>query len=203
MSASVIVQNPPKGARALILLFHGVGALPENMVTLGRALAESHPEAAIVSVASPDPSDFSGGFQWFSIRGITEDNRPARIADALPGFITCVQDWQARFQTRPETTTLIGFSQGGIMALASSQQPVVLANRLIGLSTRFGSPPETPPWAPVTLIHGDQDTVIAPDFARQAHDDIAALGGEVSLDIVPGLAHQINAAVTRLIISAL
>jgi phospholipase/carboxylesterase len=200
MSSSIIVQNPPQAASQLVLLFHGVGALPENMVTLGRAIADACPDAAIVSVVSPDPSDFSGGYQWFSVRGITEDNRPARVAEALPRFVACVQNWQSQFHIGPEATVLIGFSQGGIMALEATQQPVVLAKRVIGLSTRFGSSPKTVPWAPVTLLHGDLDTVIAPACAQQARDEIAALDGDVTLDVIPGLAHQINHDVTSTII---
>jgi phospholipase/carboxylesterase len=114
-----------------------------------------------------------------------------------------VQTLQSQFHVTPEATTLIGFSQGGIMALEATQQPIVLARRVIGLSTRFGASPKTVPWSPVTLVHGDQDTVILHAYAQQAHDEIAALGGDVTLNVVSGLAHQINHDVTALIIRVL
>lgn len=188
---SIIVQTPHPASK-LVLLFHGVGALPENMVPLAKAIADAHPQAAVVSIASPDLSDFGGGFQWFSVRDISEDNRAQRIAIAMPRFIVCVQDWQARMQVSAEATTLIGFSQGSIMALEATQQPIILANGVIGLSGRFAQPPRNRPWATVNLIHGDHDPVIASVHAENARDQIAGLGGSVTLDVISGLAHSIN-----------
>lgn len=45
---------------------------------------------------SPESSDLGSGWQWFSVRGVTEENRPARVAEATPSFVRCVRDWQAR-----------------------------------------------------------------------------------------------------------
>ena len=36
---------------------------------------------------TPRPADLGGGWQWFSVRGVTEDSRPARIAEAMPSFV--------------------------------------------------------------------------------------------------------------------
>jgi phospholipase/carboxylesterase len=193
----------PPSPQRLALLFHGVGALPQNMVTLGRAIAEADPQTAVVSVASPDPSGTGGGFQWFSVRGITEENRPARVAEAMQGFITCVLDWQAKTGVGADATTLIGFSQGAIMSLESTQQPVVIAGRVISLSGRFAAAPRVSPPCPVHLIHGDADPIIAAAHAREAHDQLTAIGAEVTLDILPGLAHTIDFAATRLLLGYL
>ena len=196
MTHSIPVHTPPSPQR-LVLLFHGVGALPQNMVTLGRAIAEADPQTAVVSVASPDPSDTGGGFQWFSVRGITEENRPARVAETMPGFIACVQDWQTQTGVGADVTTLIGFSQGAIMSLESTQQPVAIAGRVISLSGRFAAATRVVPRCPVHLIHGDADPIIAAAHALEAHDQLAALGAEVTLDILSGLAHTIDSAATR------
>jgi phospholipase/carboxylesterase len=199
---SIVVHNPSAPER-LVLLFHGVGALPQNMVTLGHAIAEADPLACVVSVASPDPSDTGGGFQWFSVRGITEENRPARVAEVMPAFVACVQDWQAKAGIGAENTTLIGFSQGAIMALESTQQPVAIAGRVIALSGRFAAEPHAAPPCPVHLIHGDADPIIAAIHARQAHDQLAALGAEVTLDILSGLGHTIDSAASRRVLAYL
>ena len=83
MSAKdLIVQHASAPGGRLILLFHGVGSRPEDLVPLGRRLAEADPGAWVVSVCSPEPSDLGSGWQWFSVRGVTEDSRPARIATA-------------------------------------------------------------------------------------------------------------------------
>jgi phospholipase/carboxylesterase len=197
---SLIVQRPA-APNQLVLLFHGVGALPQNMVTLGRAIADANLNTAVVSVASPDPSDMGGGYQWFSVRGVTEDNRPARVAEVIPVFIACVRQWQAEMKVTPARTTLIGFSQGTIMALESTQQPEIIAAQVIGLSGRFAAPPHVRPTMPVHLIHGDADPVIAAAHALAARDQLTALGATVTLDIVPGLPHTVNAAATGLVLT--
>ncbi|CAL4867067.1 hypothetical protein MMA231_01317 [Asticcacaulis sp. MM231] len=199
---SLPVHTPPS-PKHLVLLFHGVGALPQNMVTLGQAIAEADPQAAVISVASPDPSETGGGFQWFSVRGVTEDDRPARVAAAIPGFIACVQAWQAKTGVDAQATTLIGFSQGAIMALESTQQPVPVASCVISLSGRFAAPPHAVPACPIHLIHGDADPIIAAAHAQRAYDDLMALGAHVTLDILPRLAHTIDSAATRLVLGYL
>ena len=88
--ASIIIQRPAPSATHLFLLFHGVGAVPESMVPVGEQLARAFPAAMVVSVASPFASDISAGRQWFSVVGVTEDNRGARVADVMPLFVETV-----------------------------------------------------------------------------------------------------------------
>lgn len=112
----------------LLLMFHGVGADPEGLLPLGQHMAQALPGAWVVSVRSPHPSDLGRGWQWFSVQGITEASRPARIAAAMPSFQETVQAWQRKSGVPPERTTLLGFSQGANMALAATQEDEMLAS---------------------------------------------------------------------------
>lgn len=55
----------------------------------GNTWQHNFPNAFIVSVHAPYASDLgsngsnSAGAQWFSVQDITEENRPARVAEAL------------------------------------------------------------------------------------------------------------------------
>jgi len=192
----VIVQQPVASAAGLILLFHGVGSRPEDLVPLGRILADADPEAWVVSVRSPEPCDFGGGWQWFSVRGVTEDNRPARIAVAMPAFAQRVRDWWSRTGVDAAGTTLIGFSQGAIMALESTQGPETLAARVISLAGRFASTPRVAPAATqVHLLHGEQDPVIDPRYSLTAAEALRTLGAPVTVELFPGLGHGLDARV--------
>ena len=163
---------------------------------LGRILADADPAAWVVSVRSPDPCDLGSGWQWFSVRGVTEDSRPARIAEAMPLFVRSVRDWHARAGVDAAGTTLIGFSQGSIMALASTQSPETLAARVISIAGRFASPPRVAPTATqVHLLHGDQDTVIDPRHSLRAAETMQALGARVTVEIFPNLGHGVDARV--------
>ena len=99
----------PGHSAELVLLFHGVGASARDLLPMGEALAEHRPMAWVVSVQAPDPSDFGRGWQWFSVQGVTEANRPGRVAAAMPAFLQRVAAWQARAgssELRPEPSLL-------------------------------------------------------------------------------------------------
>ena len=169
MSApDVIVQQPSVPGARLILLFHGVGSRPEDLASLGRILADADPAAWVVSVCSPEPCDLGSGWQWFSVRGVTED----------------------------AGTTLIGFSQGAIMALESTQLPATLAARVISLAGRFASPPRVAPTATqVHLLHGEQDPVIDPRYSLIAAETQQALGAVATVELFAGLGHGVDGRV--------
>lgn len=128
---------------------------------LAEALAAANPAAWVVSVRSPDPSDFGIGWQWFPVRGITEENRIGRIAAAMPRFVQTVRQWQKASGVGVEATTLVGFSQGAIMALESTQLADAIAAQVISIAGRFAQPPKVRPLATVLhLIHGKEDAVV-------------------------------------------
>jgi phospholipase/carboxylesterase len=159
---SIVIQQPGEQAGQLILLFHGVGARPESMAWLGGRLATEFPKAMVVSVAAPTRSDMALGFQWFSVAGVTEENRSARIAEVMPSFATCVAYWQTQAGVTAAATALIGFSQGAVMALESTKLATPLASRVVAISGRFAALPDAAPAdVAVHMLHGKADTVIA------------------------------------------
>ncbi|MEJ8838559.1 esterase [Ramlibacter sp. AN1133] len=203
MSAALIVQSPAQ-PRQLFLLFHGVGATPQDLVPLGGRLAREFPDAAVVSIPGPDRSDFGSGFQWFSVQGVTEENRPARVAATLERFVQTVQEWQQRTGVGREATTLVGFSQGAIMSLAAAQSPQPPAARVVSLSGRYSElPREAPQGVRLHFIHGTADPVIPVAHAQQAARQLEALGASVTPDLVPGLPHGINRAAEDLLVQRL
>jgi phospholipase/carboxylesterase len=193
------IQRPDAAAtRQLLLLFHGVGSSAEDLRPLGEALAAQRPQACVVSVRSPDLSDLGQGWQWFSVRGVTETDRPARVAATMPRYAEAVRAWQRDTGVGPRSTTLIGFSQGAIMALESTQQSELIAGRVIALTGRFAQAPRVaPPQVTLHLLHGDQDRVMPQALATEAIAQWCAHGGHGTLDLFPGLGQGIDARVVR------
>jgi phospholipase/carboxylesterase len=198
---------PPAGTPApLVLLFHGVGSSAEDLRALGEVLAERLPTACVVSVRSPDRCDLGAGWQWFSVRGITEENRPERIAQAMPRFLETVRQWQSMSMTgaRPSSTTLLGFSQGAIMALASTQTPDPPADRIAAIAGRFAADPVVaPPSTTLHLLHGDHDGVVPVHHSVAAAATWQALGGAATLDLIPGLGHGIDSRLVQSLLARL
>jgi phospholipase/carboxylesterase len=197
----LIVQRPAMPSQ-LVLLFHGVGSTARDLVPLGEVLAPHLPHAVIISVQAPEAS--GPGWQWFSVRGVTEADRPARVAAAMPGFVQAVMQWQQACAVGPARTTLIGFSQGAIIALESTQLESPPSARVFALSGRFARAPHVAPEsAQVHLMHGDADPVMPVRLAVDALAQLQGLGGQVTLDRFSGLGHGIDRRVVDAIVRRL
>lgn len=202
---SIAVHRPSVAPAALVLMFHGVGATPDDLVPLGRLIAGQEAGALVVSVQAPWPSDFGSGRQWFSVAGVTEADRPARVAAAMPAFLQTVRGWQASAHLSAAQTVLLGFSQGAIMSLASTQQAAdPPGGRVIAIAGRFAAPPRCAP-KPISihLLHGLQDAVIPASCSHDAHAQWTALGGRATLDTFEGLGHGIDMRVAARVLALL
>ena len=198
MNTSALVRLPDSGQPELLyLLFHGVGASAGHMATLAQALAAEYPQAVVLCLDAPDQFDAlpgaEAGFQWFSVRGVTESNRPERVAAAMPRFIAQVRDLQARFEIAWERTALVGFSQGAIMALEAVQAEPHLAGRVLAFSGRHATAPmHAPAGTTVHLLHGLSDSVMPHAAVVDSAERLVALGGDVTADVLPGIGHELH-----------
>lgn len=201
---SVVIHTPVKPAR-LVLLFHGVGSTAAHLAPLGEAIAKAVPDAQVVSVNGPHPSTLGSGREWFSVVGITEQDRPARLAQAMPVFRQAVAHWQRHSGVDAGHTALVGFSQGAIMSLESTQAgEALLAAQVVSLAGRLATPARSaPPGVRYHLIHGTQDGVVGAQHAQQAAAELKALGAEVTLDLLDGLGHTIDARALQLLLGYL
>jgi phospholipase/carboxylesterase len=197
---SIIIQQPTGPAQQLMVLHHGVGGSAQHMVGVGQHLAAQFPHAFIVSVQAPDASDLGTGAQWFSVQGISEENRPARIAQAMPAFLKDLRHCQAVSQVGPEATLLLGFSQGAIMSLEAVQAEPQVAARVVSLSGRYGTLPAlAPERTTLHMIHGKSDAVIHYGYCVTAAEHLISLGGDVTADVIPFLGHEVNDEVLTLL----
>jgi len=168
-----------------IVLLHGVGSSGAAMGSLADALGV----AGIAQAPdAPHPFDMGPGRQWFSVRGITEAERPSRIAAALPGFRRIVEGFGP-----PQDTVLVGFSQGAIMALHAVAEGLDV-KAVFALSGRLAGPvPARTDWPPITLMHGTADPVIPAATAEASEAWLRQAGAGPELQLFPGLAHGVDA----------
>lgn len=205
-SPSLLVMEPPAGAQQLIILLHGTGSRPADMTSMAEHFRVIWPNAAIAIPQGMQPFDAAlhDRYQWFSLAGITEANRPERIAAALPSFIELIRSIQETAGVPPADTVLAGFSQGAIMALEAVKQVDGLAGRVLAFSGRYGRLPEVAPQlTSISFYHGDQDEVIAVKHAQEAFEELHELGGDVSLDIAHGAGHEVHPALLSVAIEKL
>lgn len=185
----------------LVIMFHGVGANPESLQPLAEYLKSQSQDIAASIPAGFDQSPFNpAGFQWFSINGVTDENRQSRVDAVMQCFDQLIRDEAKRFNVALNQVILLGFSQGAIMSLEwlkQSDQPIA---GIVAMSGRFATLPDNQelpakqplPVTPVCLIHGADDLVIPTLHSQQSNAALRANKHQVELHLLPGTAHQIT-----------
>ena len=194
--------EPASGhADSLMVLLHGVGASGSGLLPLARALAPAVPDALILVPEGFHAFEGGGaGRQWFSVRGVTEQNRPGRVRQAGEEVSRWLDQALAARGLAPERLILVGFSQGAILAnwLALHRRPSPLA--VVALSGRLAE--EGPARADMTqarvlLVHGAQDAVMPVSLVDEAARGLEARGARVRVRVLPTLGHTVDAEVLR------
>lgn len=183
----------------LMVLLHGWGASAADMAPLAQVLRRQFPQAVVLAPEGFEDVDSGlAGRQWFSLAGISEADRPDRVAAALPRLADWVRAAQRASGLDEQATALVGFSQGAIMALELVQLHDGLAGRVLAFAGRYARLPEqAPQLTTLHLFHGADDPVIPAVHARQAIEQLGACGGDATIDIARGVGHEIPPALVQ------
>jgi phospholipase/carboxylesterase len=194
---TVAAQSPPS---YLLVLLHGVGASADDLAPLASALAPQLPGVEILvpdGIAAFDSGP--SGRQWFSIRGVTEDNRTERVQAAATAISAWLDRELEKRKLSGDKLLLLGFSQGAIVSnyLVLARHPAPRA--VVSLSGRLAVPADltTTEHPRVLVSHGSNDPVIAPALGREAAQGLEGRGATVSFQELPGLGHGIDQRVVQ------
>lgn len=183
-------------SKKIVILLHGVGSNGADLQGLGDFWSATMPDVIFVSPDAPQHCDMGSGFQWFSVAGVTEQNRAARIAEARSSFDATLQQILTQQHITPDDQLiLVGFSQGSIMSLDALVRDALPLAGIVAFSGRLASPePFHPaPGSAALLIHGQADQVIPWTESRKAEQQLTALGVDVTAVYEPGVPHTISA----------
>lgn len=183
----------------LVIFLHGVGSQGADLLPVGKFWQHHYPE---LHIAAPNaPYRFMNSpeaFQWFSIDGVTVENRLQRIEQARVAFDQTIQQIleQHQLQDHLDQVMFCGFSQGTIMALDAVVSGRWAVAGMIGFSGRLASPIQTdlPHKPKILLLHGQNDTVIPVTESIQAEQSLTQAGFNTKLQTFEGLGHHINRA---------
>jgi phospholipase/carboxylesterase len=178
-----------------IVFLHGVGGSGAAMRPLAAALDLEMP---CHFPDGPHAFDMGQGRQWFSVRGITEANRPQRVAQAMPDLAELL-----RALGPTDQTLLVGFSQGAIMALHFAAAGLPLAG-VIAIAGRLAGPVAArSTWPSITLLNGARDTVMPPPIAAATAGWLHAAGAAPVAKLLPEMGHSIDQQVIAAIRASL
>jgi phospholipase/carboxylesterase len=187
---ALVSGAPLVGARAVMIMLHGRGATAESILALADVLAA--PDIAYAAPQAP-----GGSWYPYSFLAPLEQNEPA-LSQAL-ATVGALIDALADEGLPPERAMLLGFSQGGCLALEYAARNARRYGAVIGLSAGLIGPEGTPrdyggslSGTPVFLGCSDVDSHIPLWRVQESTKVLRALGGEVRERIYPGMGHTIN-----------
>lgn len=181
---------PLQHARAALILLHGRGAAADDMLSLAETFG--HSDIAYLAPQAP-------GYSWYpySFLAPIVQNEPA-LTRSL-GVVEKAFDRLLRDGFAPERVVLLGFSQGGCLALEYAARNARRYGGLVGLSAGLIGPEGTSrnyagslSGTPVFLGCSDVDGHIPLWRVQESTQSLRTLGGEVTERIYPGMGHTIS-----------
>ena len=186
--------TPDHRGERLFVFLHGAGADAHSLIPAAFKFQARFPSAVLVL---PDGVKRCEGDttrqQWFSSRGLTDDNRLERIAQILPEVEFLVRREQAAYRIPTARPVLIGFSQGGTVALEAVKAVPGLAGAVVAFSARFARLPRAGGIGDrIHLVHGEHDAIVSRVHSERAARVLSALHVPCTLDIVGDLGHALS-----------
>jgi len=181
---------PLARADKVVIMLHGRGATAADILTL-----TDHFETSDLAYVAPQ----APGNSWYpySFLAPLDRNEPA-LSQAL-AMVGELIDGVAKEGITPERVVLLGFSQGGCLALEYAARHARRYAAVIGLSAGLIGPQDTPrdyagslAGTGVFLGCGDMDDHIPLERVKVSTKVLRSLGGDVKERIYRGMGHGIN-----------
>ncbi|MBK7951165.1 MAG: dienelactone hydrolase family protein [Deltaproteobacteria bacterium] len=186
-----------------VLALHGYGASAHDLLGLAPQLRRGEvvflcPQGPLTLEIGPGQR----GYAWFPIDPSGQVSLPALVGarGVLEGFL---DDALRVHPIDPERITVMGFSQGGVMAYDLALGRPDRFKGLVALSSWLpdavvqGLRPDPARAAlPTLLMHGTRDPMIAIDNARRAKAQLEAMGMKVAWGEYE-MGHEINPQAAR------
>ena len=182
MSLQYIIREPKKETLnpPLLILLHGYGSNKEDLFSFAAELPD---ELLIISVQAPYEIGY-GGYAWYAINfdeinGKFSDLKQAKTS--LDQIAIFIDEIKLKYQTNPDKTFLLGFSQGAILSYSLSFFYPNKVQNVIALSGYINDE-----LLPTTISkeikteyycsHGSVDQVLPVDWARKSKPFLDNLG---------------------------
>ncbi|MBS1209163.1 MAG: phospholipase/carboxylesterase family protein [Proteobacteria bacterium] len=154
--------TPPTHRPPLLVLLHGKGANEDDLFTLAKHF---DPRFMVISLRAPHEMA-PGYYRWYeraeTAQGLVFDE--AEIEASRTWLIQAINDAVMGLGADPHQVHLLGFGQGGAMALALAltaprhlRSVVSIAGRLLAASAPFAAPAEAMDHLTLLIQHGTLD----------------------------------------------
>jgi phospholipase/carboxylesterase len=185
----------------LVVACHGASASPFQFLRALPSWVPLLPDAAFLLPIAPARAGgrmrrlartVFGRHSWFSladrrIEGLRDAAHPAAVA-----LNTLIDGELSRLGLTGNDLFLVGFSQGGMLALLAGLNRAVAPRGIAAAAAALLENDAPRNGAPVCLVHGEADTVVAPELGRAAEATLRQHGTAVTAHYLPGVGHQVS-----------
>ena len=186
------IRRPAESSSPVALLLHGYQQTAERFY---QRLADAIPPAfEVVALDGPFPVPFQQpegewrlGYSWYFY-----STRQKYYYIPISAGVDYVRTWLKSQQLESRVQKIIGFSQGGYLApFLGKTLPSV--NQVVGLHCRFRHEDlESPGSFYLDAIHGEKDSLVDPEMARESHRRLLEQGWQGTFELIPDLGHTIS-----------
>lgn len=172
----------------LVVLLHGEGADGETVIAEALNWAPTMPKADFVAAQAPLAAP-GGGRQWIEAGDLTGAEASRGLAERALELNTLLDEMLAARRLPDSHLALVGFSQGGALALAAAlSRPKPMA---AVVCAGAALPPDLPVVAApqVLMIHGEDDAVVPFDAMTATKERLKAAGVPVKSMRRRGVGH--------------
>lgn len=161
------ISNPP-----LLILLHGYGSNEQDLFSF----AEELPDNLLIVSAQAPHSMGMGAYAWYAINFDAINGKFSDLVQAkesVDKIALFIDEIKVKYNTNPDKTFLLGFSQGAILSYALSINYPNKVQHIIALSGYINEellPKEIPSTITTDyyISHGTVDQVLPIDWARKA-----------------------------------
>lgn len=178
----------------IIILFHGYGASGNDLLSLALEWQKDMPNTLFLLPHAPIFMAISGGYQWFDLPDVSYQTLLKNINPVLPVLQDYIDQVCLKYQVSESNIALVGFSQGGMIALATGLIRTHSVAAILSYSGAFVLPEayQVNTNVPVMLVHGDLDQVVPLIYQDASKKALMTRGVSVDTYICKNIAHGID-----------
>lgn len=195
------LEQPGNGKpdQPLVIFLHGYGSNEADLF----GLKDDLPQGATYLSARAPMQMAQDGYQWFTpVRNTAEYNGlNGDVASSEQRIVDFIAAAVAKYHTRADLVTLVGFSQGAILSYQVALRHPQSVGGIAVLSGKLLPPLRAslkadPRYGAVRFFigHGTADTVLPVQSATQADEALRAIGVVPQIHLYSGLRHSISEA---------
>jgi len=199
------VVNGPVTPSSLVVVLHGMGSKPEELLPLYEISKGDLPLTRFIFVRAPRQRvNYIGKVleSWFQIeKRLAGRENVGELRAAAAGVSKIILAQKSLYNITDDKIVVLGMSQGGAVALTFYLAEKVRVAGVIGAATWLPLPTlwkkealaAENDYTPCHLVHGRQDVVITAREAQSSRDILRRLGREVTYREYAGAGHSMVA----------